>query len=382
MGFIGGKLRECYTHSYQYMLVRLLFFGVCLIALVSAVYFFATRVTFKEQKGRVSALYCKLIGSGSSSIRPVIFIPGVKGSLLEQDGKRVWLGLWHTLFKTSPFFFDPSESPVTPVGIFTRLAFLPGILEYAPYQRISAHLACHPNAYFFTYDWRRNPADHLPALHELVERVQKETGQKPSIIAHSMGGLVTHSYLKMYANTVDKVVYVGVPFQPGVGFIEDLEKGSNVGLNKTILSKEAVFSQPSTFSLLPHKGQRLYKGQDLMVVETWTQNRLGVFREGSDLEAQLQQRLSDAVAFQTVLDTPTPLPHSFLFVVGNCQSTIYALQGDGSYSYVPGDGRVPEQAMYPLDYDQLQKETFMSCATHDQQMNDSEILDRIWQFLR
>lgn len=382
MRLIGGKTRGCYTSYHQPMLVRLIIFVLCLIVFASAVYFFVTRITFKDQKGHVSSLYCKLIGSRSFSTRPIIFIPGVKGSLLSQDGKYVWLRLWQTMFKTDPFFFDPNERQVMPFGILTRLSFLPGIVEYAPYQRISAYLACHPNAYFFSYDWRRNPSDHLTALHELVERVRKETGEKPAIIAHSMGGLITHGYLKTYANTIDKVAYVGVPFQPGIGFVEDLEKGSAVGLNKTILSKEAVFSQPSTFSLLPHKGQRLYKQQDLMEVETWTRNRLSVFKDGTSLEPQLRQRLADAVAFQTVLDSPTPLPHSFLFVVGNCHSTIYALQEDGSYSYVPGDGRVPEQAMYPVGYEELQTETFVSCATHDQQMNDKEITDRILTFLR
>lgn len=361
---------------------RLLLTSLLVIVVFDVCYLFLTRVTFQDQRAQISPTYCRFTKPKVAFTKPVIFLPGIKGSLLERAGNREWLTLRQTLTNTPPWIYKDADASLQGVGIFTRLALIPGLLEYAPYQRITAALACNPNAYFFSYDWRRPPMEHVVALRELVARVQEETGQKPSIVAHSMGGLITHAYMKTSPDTVDRVVYVGVPFQPGPGFLPDIDQGSAVGRNKTILSKEAVFSHPSSFVLLPHTGSTLYKGQDLMQLETWKQNMLSIFRDGMADEKAFEQTLNDARAFQKLLDTPASLSNRFMFVVGNCQDTVKAVRADGTLSYEPGDKRVLETAAYPVEKDQLTKEVFVSCAPHDQQLSNQEVVQKITSFLQ
>ncbi len=364
------------------MVIRSLLICLVLGLLLSVFYGLVTRVSFKNQRGHISSLYCALIKNDPAFSKPIIFLPGIKGSLLRSNERQEWLTRSQILLDSEPLLYKLEDPDLEPIGILTRISLLPGLLEYSPYQHISATLACNPNAYFLSYDWRRNPIENAARLGELVDRVQQETGQKPSIIAHSMGGLVTHTYLKTNSEKIDRVVYVGVPFQPGVGFLPDIDQGSAIGLNKTILSKEAIFSHPSSFTLLPHAGQRLYKNQDLMNIETWKEHRLSIFRDGSVDEIAFKRILADATAFHREIDRPVTFSNHFLFVVGNCQQTHHSIETDGSFTYVSGDGRVPESSAYPVEKEQLNKEIFISCATHDQQLNDRNVLERIEAFLK
>lgn len=111
-------------------------------------------------------------------------------------------------------------------GIFTGLTIIPLLWEYRPYQRIAAQLACAQNGYVFSYDWRAYPDDHARAFGALVERVMNETGKQPLVIAHSMDGLIVHGYLKAHPSTINKVVYVSVPFNPGMSYFDDVNAGA------------------------------------------------------------------------------------------------------------------------------------------------------------
>lgn len=363
------------------MSIRSLFVCFLIALILSTSYALITRIAFKNQRGHISSLYCSLLGKDQVLSKPVIFLPGIKGSLLNQDGHPAWLTLSQIVHSSAPFIYHPQDI-IEPVGILTRLALIPGLIEYAPYQQIAARLACDPQAYFFSYDWRRNPLENATLFDQLVDRVTQETGQKPSIIAHSMGGLVTHGYLKTHSQKVDRIVYVGVPFKPGVGFLPDLNEGSATGLNKTILNKEAIFSHPSSFTLLPHQGSTFYKNKDLMDVATWKDQKLSIFRDSVVNQTTFEQTLNEAKSFHHLLDTPVPLQNRFLFVIGNCHQTLRTIEADDSSTYGPGDGRVLEESAYPVEKDQLNKEVLISCATHDQQLNDKDVLARIIQFLK
>ncbi len=363
------------------MFIRGLASCLILLCALSIGWFFLTRITFQDGHARISHLYCKLWRPSQTLRGPVIFLPGTKGSLLSQDGQQIWLSSSQVLKNGQPLIYDPNEAPVTATGILTRLSFLPGILEYTPYQRIVATLACQPKTYFFAYDWRRDPSETVKLLGDMVERVTRETGQKPSIIAHSLGGLITHAYLKTHTELVDKIVYVGVPFQSGAGFVSDLDQGSSMGLNKTSLSKEAIFSHPASFVLLPHAGQTLYKGKDLMQYETWESEKLSVFRDGVVDKQAFNQTLEKAIAFHRLLDTPADIPNKTLFIIGNCQDTFKAIRPEGSAEFAPGDTRVLEAAAYPVEQERMNKQVFLSCAKHDKQLNDKKVVKEILNFL-
>lgn len=338
-----------------------------------------TKVRFDGVKASVSPLYCRFLGA--TNTKPVIFLPGIKGSLLERDGKTTWLNLRLALRDTSPFIYD-ANTPMSPIGIMTRINIIPGLLSYSPYQRMVATLACNPNAYFFAYDWRRPPMDNVNDLVALVERVNSETGQKPSIVSHSMGGILTHVLMKNHATKVDKVVYVGVPFRPGIGFMDDLNEGVRTGINRTILAKKATFSHPSSFVLLPHDGDYFYRGKNLMDERTWIDESLSVFADGDVNLDVFRATLADAKTFHAELDRPVSMNNEFLLVNGNCHDVIYSTDALGKQTVFKGDGRVAEPASFPVEKLDLNMRLVHSCAKHDVQLNDKQVVTEIVKFLR
>lgn len=366
-----------------------MYFLIAALAVVLglAAYHRITSIRFADNRGHISGLYCRLLSPAARLERPVILIPGTKGSILESGGRTVWLAMRQLLPGGEPLLYGEGESDVRATDVLSRVTVIPGIAEFRPYFRMASALACGRDTYFFAYDWRKNPAEHADALGALIERVTGETGKKPSIIAHSMGGLITHYYMKRHADAVDRVAYVGVPFRPGLSFLEDIDKGSPTGLNRTILSAEALFSHPGSFALLPHQGSRLYRGQDLMDENTWKENGLSAYAQERDPEtaaaddARLSENLQKAQEFFAELDRPSPMANRFMFVVGSCRDTLYSIGEDRERVFRPGDGRVPEDSAYPVETTALEKTVHVSCAVHHKQLNDRQTVDAILKFL-
>lgn len=340
-------------------------------------YIYLKKIRFNNYKARINNLYCHLAVLNNLPEDPVIFVPGIKGSVLQNRGETVWLGLFNAVFGSSLKYTE--NDGVEAVGVFTGVILAP-FLEYQPYYSITANLACSPNAYFFYYDWRDYPDVNSKKFGELVERVIKETGKRPSIVAHSMGGLVAHSYIKENPENINRVVYISVPFQPGVGYFDDVNDGARVGLNSKLLSKDVTFSHPASYLLMPHKGSGRYYGKELMEAKTWSDNKFSVFKDGNTDLDKFQKVLDRVADYHKLLDTPKVLKNRFLIIVGECYKTVLTPDRDGIRSYFPGDGRVSEVSSYPLDtLTDVKKEVF--CTRHDSQMNDKKIVAKIFEFL-
>lgn len=73
-----------------------------------------------------------------------------------------------------------------------------------------------PTLFTFPYDWRQDNNITANLLREKIQAVKAMTGSnKVDIVAHSMGGLVTRSYVEGsdYQNDIDQVVFLGTPHQ-------------------------------------------------------------------------------------------------------------------------------------------------------------------------
>lgn len=85
------------------------------------------------------------------------------------------------------------------------------------------------NTYFFTYLWNRSPLRIADDLNSYIENVKAETGaKKVSLIACSMGGTITMSYLQKYgSDSVKNVVLASTAFLGteivGRLFVKDLD---------------------------------------------------------------------------------------------------------------------------------------------------------------
>lgn len=337
-----------------------------------------TTVRTTNNRLSISTLYCKIAGPTATITQPVIIVPGILGSILEQNGHTQWLTLRH-LFPSKPLTYTDElfDAP----RILDRITIIPFLFEYRPYYRIAAQAACLPNAYAFSYDWRAYPDDNAKRFEKLVDRVIAETGMKPSVVAHSMGGLIAHAVVKEHPEKFNKIVYVTVPFDPGIGYMDDLNTGVPVGLNKTIRSKEVIFSNPSSFLLLPHKGTKRFRDKDMAQAKNWQEERWSIFADRSVDLPTFQKTLDRVTAYHERLDRSTIIQNPTLFVVGNCHDTVFTEGADHTRTYVKGDGRVSEQSVFPKDTFTT-KQILNTCVTHTKQLNDTGIVTSILEFLR
>ena len=144
--------------------------------------------------------------------RPAVFvIPGILGSNLKRDGKRIWLGFrFFNGLKT--LAWDPatadSVEPDGPIG--------------SVYGDLIERLADTHEVIPFAYDWRRPVEDEARRLGEAVDMalVARAGSQQPvRIVAHSMGGLVARTmalekpetWQRMMARDGARFIMLGTP---------------------------------------------------------------------------------------------------------------------------------------------------------------------------
>ena len=118
--------------------------------------------------------------------RPAVFVlPGILGSNLKLDGKRIWLGFRFVngLMKLA---WDPATAarvePDGPIG--------------ASYDDLIERLADTHEVIAFAYDWRRPVEDEARRLAVAVDAAlaARNTSRQPvRLLAHSMGGLVART---------------------------------------------------------------------------------------------------------------------------------------------------------------------------------------------
>ena len=126
-------------------------------------------------------------GSGTSAAdRPAVFVlPGILGSNLKLDGKRIWLG-FRFINGLKKLTWDPATAdrvePDGPIG--------------ASYDDLIERLADTHEVIPFAYDWRRPIEDEARRLAKAVDAAlaaRGTSGQPVRLLAHSMGGLVART---------------------------------------------------------------------------------------------------------------------------------------------------------------------------------------------
>jgi pimeloyl-ACP methyl ester carboxylesterase len=138
-------------------------------------------------------------------------LPGILGSHLKVDGKRVWLSL--RLFNNldQPKWDETTTSHVRPDGPIGM-----------SYDDLIDHLADTHEVIAFSFDWRRPIEDEARRLADAVDHAltaRNATQQPVRIIAHSMGGLVARTmqlerpetWNRMLAREAARVLMLGTP---------------------------------------------------------------------------------------------------------------------------------------------------------------------------
>lgn len=107
----------------------------------------------------------------------------------------------------------------------------------------------------FAYDWRQSLDISVNELEKFITDncdIKENQRNDIHIVAHSMGGLITHKLMTLHPMWFKGVIYVGCPsFVSNI--LGPLRHSDNILYNKKILNPEVSFSFRSSFYFLPQK---------------------------------------------------------------------------------------------------------------------------------
>ncbi len=147
-----------------------------------------------------------------ASDKPAVFVlPGILGSNLKVDGKRIWLG-WRLVNGLKRLDYQPGRpdgvEPDGPIGMF--------------YDDLGEYLARTHEVIEFAFDWRVPIEDEARRLADAIEAAlaaRDASGQPVRIVAHSLGGLVARTmqlerpdvWQRLMARPGARVLMLGTP---------------------------------------------------------------------------------------------------------------------------------------------------------------------------
>ncbi|MBZ8141045.1 hypothetical protein CLD22_14175 [Rubrivivax gelatinosus] len=124
-------------------------------------------------------------GRAGAELPAVFVLPGILGSNLAVDGRRIWLGP-HFLGSLPLLQYDPEHADaVQPDGPVASV-----------YEDLVRHLERSHEVIAFGYDWRRPLEDEAARLGDAVQQAldaRAASGQPVRLLAHSMGGLLART---------------------------------------------------------------------------------------------------------------------------------------------------------------------------------------------
>lgn len=319
---------------------------------------------------------------------PIIIIPGLTGSELvnKRTGSVVW-------FQKSRAKDDDIRLPISPVLARNRDNLVAGdiirnvqLLKFLPeteiYEKLLASLekrggyregkweappaGGHQDTFYvFAYDWRRDNVENARLLVRKIDALKvrlKKPRLKFNIIAHSMGGLIAR-YAAMYgdrdlppgpprpnwdgARNFKRIFLLGTPNEGSVKSFEAALNGFSYiggGINLPFIqniSRFDIFTLPSIYQLLPHRGTfRVYDENlqlldiDLFDPKVWDMYDWNVINDENFKKAFSPREVRSAKAyFRTVLaraekfhealnaNTRRSIPVSFYLIGGDCKET-------------------------------------------------------------
>ena len=215
----------------------------------------------------------------------VIFIPGFYGTRLVQTADRsiVWLSARQAVFgsKTAARtgFEVPGAMELDPSTVLDRIPVLPGIYSVDVcggfLRELRDSLAISGSQlHLFAYDWRDDYMVAVKKLARLITALKNKDAVPISIVAHSMGGLITSYYLRYGyqepeaavetwegATQIDKVVLATVPFKGSMTALRNMKHGAKFGLNTTLVKAQAFATFPSVYEMMPTYAPVLLDGE-------------------------------------------------------------------------------------------------------------------------
>jgi len=191
----------------------------------------------------------------------VIFLPGIMGSLLTSiRGATTLTWLNPAIFlKGQTHYLALNEDGSGDANPLIDTA--PLALEKISYLKLALTLRRQTLLFEFPYDWRRPIEYNAELLQRCIERwAGGNDAMQFSLVAHSMGGLVSRSYLARHPaqaeRQVKRLIMQGTPNFGAAGAVSDLALGNSLmaiaaKLNANNALHQVVLDMPSVYQLLP-----------------------------------------------------------------------------------------------------------------------------------
>ena len=129
---------------------------------------------------------------------------------------------------------------------------------------LRATLGPQTRVHLFAYDWRNGYFEAVKKLAALVDTLKSQEATSISVIAHSMGGLITSYYVRygaqepeaavetwQGAGSLDRVVMAAVPFKGSMTAFRNMKHGAKFGLNTSLIKAHAFASFTAGYEMLP-----------------------------------------------------------------------------------------------------------------------------------
>jgi pimeloyl-ACP methyl ester carboxylesterase len=285
------------------------------------------------------------------------------------------------------------------------------------------------------YDWRRDLAENACVLADRIARIRAATGaSRVHLVAHSYGGVVARYFLRYggrdavrdrdcpVANgamaaavnapggqKTDRVVLVGAPFHGSVLAFRTLLEDFNLFGFLSLGLRDAVFTMPLAWQLLPQAGPDgrvpLFAGVDgdgrvpLYALRTWVDR--GWISDGAQDPGRLRfvdAMLARSFALQKRMAGRNPAEEAVprLVAGGECRPTPtralatpdgvqFLARGQTDHplfskATAPGDGVVSAESATDLPPSPTLT-VLTTCTTHTAYLQDPDLLVRIDRFL-
>jgi len=282
----------------------------------------------------------------TSKRHPVVVVPGIMGSELWLGQEKVWPNV-RQLFSNPDLLRLTDDSALEARGLVNELVVVPNFIKQEKYGRLSDYLQESlgyehgKDLMEFAYDWRRDVRDSAKRMAEAIDKWDVE--QPITIIAHSMGSLVSRYYIEKLGgrHKIGRLIVIGGPHAGAPSMLIQLATKIAV-LPFGILGnrlRDIVASFDSSFCVLP---------VDMVVVDQHGKS-FSILDDESWLTEDLVPKLRNAREFRRELGTRSSVPTISIFGYGLDTLSRLQVQRDhsGTWSQLKpikesGDNTVPE----------------------------------------
>jgi hypothetical protein len=365
----------------------------------------------------------------------LLFIPGYYGSMLKEKstGKIRWAQASNFLFSQVgvstqiPNTRIGSGNELVVGGVLRNVLVLPKFWDVDSYGRsleLLGEFANDQKMHLETapYDWRDDFYNSVLVIDQKIKSFNLKPNDELYIVSHSAGALLMAYYLRYGTQEfetavenweglrqITKAALIAPPLHGLMILMRDIEDGTRVGVNRSLLSGLEYSTFKSSYFFLPPKGEDIALTEskekislDIHNVDKWQKNQWGPFKyakpdEVVAVRAFVQKYLSRSEKFHALLrapiknDPPKKLPLFHMRGLGNETKEYASLETIGgilSYSFnkegqVDGDGTVTIRSGVPLEYFKaLDFTTIDSSLGHLEMLSMPESQIKIQNFLK